>query len=275
LFAFLSLRGTLMAATVELLGAGRQLYLARTHVERVAEIVAESPEPAAPRCALRQTLCGEISGEGLAFQYPGGSPVLSDFTVAIEAGESIVIRGPSGSGKTTLLRLLAGSLEADSGRLRYDGMDARLWDRGALRRQFGIVLQSDRLFEGSVADNISGFEADADVGRIREAAELAAVWDDIEALPMAVHTPLAGADSGLSGGQAQRLLLARAIYRRPRILFLDEATSQLDHATERRVIANLGTLGVTTISVAHRSNVLAAASRFIDLENADAVAFAT
>jgi ATP-binding cassette subfamily B protein RaxB len=92
---------------------------------------------------------------------------------------------------------------------------------------------------------------------------------------MAVHTPLAGADSGLSGGQAQRLLLARAIYRRPRILFLDEATSQLDHATERRVIANLGTLGVTTISVAHRSNVLAAASRFIDLENADAVAFAT
>jgi len=275
LFAFLSLRGTLMAATVELLGAGRQLYLARTHVERVAEIVAESPEPAAPRCALRQTLCGDISGEGLAFQYPGGSPVLSDFTVAIEAGESIVIRGPSGSGKTTLLRLLAGSLEADSGRLRYDGMDARLWDRGALRRQFGIVLQSDRLFEGSVADNISGFEADADVGRIREAAELAAVWDDIEALPMAVHTPLAGADSGLSGGQAQRLLLARAIYRRPRILFLDEATSQLDHATERRVIANLGTLGVTTISVAHRSNVLAAASRFIDLENADAVAFAT
>ena len=104
---------------------------------------------------------------------------------------------------------------------------------------------------------------------------LATLEDEINELPMTVHTPLSGADGGLSGGQVQRLLLARAVYRRPCILFLDEATSQLDHATERRVIANLGTLGVTTISVAHRSNVLAAASRFIDLENADAVAFAT
>ncbi len=186
-----------------------------------------------------------------------------------------MIRGPSGCGKSTLLRLLAGSLEADGGRVCYDGMDARLWDRGALRRQFGIVLQSDRLFEGSVADNVSGFEADADVGRIREAAELAAVWGDIQGMPMAVHTPLAGADSGLSGGQAQRLLLARAIYRRPRVLFLDEATSQLDHATERRIIDNLRTLNVTTISVAHRSNVVAAAGRFIDLDNEGGVAFAT
>jgi len=135
------------------------------------------------------------------------------------------------------------------------------------------VLQSDRLFEGSVADNISCFETDADLGRLREAAELAAIWDDIQGLPMAVHTPLAGADGGLSGGQVQRLLLARAIYRQPRILFLDEATSQLDHATERRVIDNLGALNVTTISVAHRSNALAAASRFIDLDDDPAVAF--
>jgi ATP-binding cassette subfamily B protein RaxB len=275
LFAFLSLRGTLMTATVELIGAGRQLYLARNHVERVAEIVAESAEPVAPRHALRKPLCGGIACEDLAFRYPGGRTVLQSCTVVISAGESVVIRGPSGSGKTTLLRLLAGSLEAGRGRLLYDGMDARLWDRNALRRQFGIVLQSDRLFEGSVADNISGFEADADVERIREAAELAAIWDDIQDLPMAVHTPLAGADGGLSGGQAQRLLLARAVYRRPRVLFLDEATSQLDHVTERRVIDNLAALGVTTISVAHRSNVLAAANRFIDLDNGVVVAFAT
>jgi ATP-binding cassette subfamily B protein RaxB len=119
-------------------------------------------------------------------------------------------------------------------------MDARLWDRGALRRQFGIVLQSDQLFDGSVADNISGFGADVDVERLREAAELAAIWDEIQDLPMAVHTPLVGADSGLSGGQVQRLLLARAVYRQPRVLFLDEATSQLDQVTERRVIENLG-----------------------------------
>lgn len=135
------------------------------------------------------------------------------------------------------------------------------------------MLQSDRLFEGSVADNISCFEPGADVGRLRAAAELAAIWDDIQELPMTIHTPLAGASGGLSGGQAQRMLLARAIYRQPRVLFLDEATSQLDHATERRVIDNLGTLNVTIISVAHRNNALAAASRFIDLGNRQPVAF--
>lgn len=275
LFAFLSLRATLMAATVELFAAGRQLYLTRTHLERVADIVAEPPEPVARRNALRQPLRGRISCDDLAFRHPGGPQVLREFNVSIDEGESIVIRGPSGSGKTTLLRLLAGSLEPDRGRLRYDGMDARLWDRGALRRQFGIVLQSDQLFEGSVADNISGFGADVDIERLREAAELAAIWDEIQDLPMAVHTPLVGADSGLSGGQVQRLLLARAVYRQPRVLFLDEATSQLDQVTERRVIENLGTLGVTTICVAHRSNVLAAAGRFIDLDNDRAVAFAT
>jgi ATP-binding cassette subfamily B protein RaxB len=274
LFAFLSLRGTLMGASAELLAAARQLYLVRSHVDRVAEIVAESPEPDAPRHALRRRLRGGIACEAVEFRYPGGPPILTGFTADVAAGEAIVIRGPSGAGKTTLLRLLAGSLEPHRGRLSYDGMDVRLWDRGVLRRQFGIVLQSDRLFEGSVADNISGFEADADVGRLREAAELAAIWDDIVDLPMAIHTPLSGADGGLSGGQVQRLLLARAIYRRPRILFLDEATSQLDHATERRVIANLGTLGVTSISIAHRHNALAAATRFIDLDNGRVVAFA-
>jgi ATP-binding cassette subfamily B protein RaxB len=273
LFAFLGLRGTLMAASVELLAAARQLFLVRTHVDRVAEIVAEMPEPDVPRHALRRRLRGAIACQAVEFRYPGGASLLNGFSVDVEAGESIVIRGPSGAGKTTLLRLLAGSLQPDRGHLAYDGMDVRLWDRGALRRQFGIVLQSDRLFEGSVADNISGFEADADVGRLREAAELAAIWDDIVDLPMAVHTPLSGADGGLSGGQAQRLLLARALYRRPRILFLDEATSQLDHATERHVIANLGMLRVTSISIAHRSNALAAATRFIDLDNGRAVAF--
>lgn len=265
LFAFLSLRGTLMGASIELFGAARQLYLVRSHLDRVAEIVAETPEPDPPRHALRRRLRGGLSCEAIEFRYPGGPPLLRGFTVEILARESLVIRGPSGSGKTTLLRLLSCSLDADRGRIRYDGMDARLWDRTVLRRQFGIVLQSDRLFEGSVADNISGFEADADVGRLREAAQIAAIWDDIEGLPMGVHTPLSGVDGGLSGGQAQRLLLARAVYRQPRILFLDEATSQLDHATERRVIGNLAALDVTSVSIAHRSNALAAATRFVDL----------
>ena len=265
LFAFMSLRGRLTSATVEFMASARQIYLARSHLDRVAEVIAEEPERDSSLATLRQPLDGVITCTQLEFHYPGGPAVIRGFDAHIDAGESIVIRGPSGVGKSTVLRLLAGTLCADRGSLSYDGIEAELFDRDALRRQFGIVLQSDRLFEGSIADNISCFESTPDVGRIREAAQLAVIWDDVQALPMGLHTPICGASGGLSGGQVQRLLLARALYRRPRVLFLDEATSHLDHATERCVVDNLGSLGVTSISVAHRRNAVAAASRTIEL----------
>jgi len=275
LFAFMSLRGRLANATAEFVAAASQIYLARSHLDRVAEVIAEEPERDSRLATLRQPLSGTITCRQLEFHYPGGPSIIHGFNVHIEAGESIVIRGPSGVGKSTVLRLLAGTLRADRGSLNYDGIEAALWDRDALRRQFGIVLQSDSLFEGSIADNISCFESTPDVGRIRAAAQLAVIWDDLQALPMGLHTPVCGASGGLSGGQVQRLLLARALYRRPRILFLDEATSHLDHATERRVVDNLGSLGVTTISVAHRRNAVAKASRTIELHSPVSVAFDT
>lgn len=265
LFAFISLRGRLTVATADLVGAARQLYLVRSHVERVADIVAEEPEPVTNGPAMRRTLRGGISCVGLEFRYPGGPAVVVGFDACIDAGESVVILGPSGAGKSTLLRLLAATLVPDGGSLRYDGVEATLWDRGVLRQQFGVVLQADRLFEGSVADNISCFEHAPDLGRIREAAELACIWEELQSLPMTVHTPIAGASAGLSGGQVQRLLLARALYRRPAVLFLDEATSHLDHLTECCVLDNLRSLGVTLVSVAHRRNAIATASRAIQL----------
>ncbi len=265
LFAFLSLRGRLSAATAELARAVREIYLLRSHVDRVEELLREEIEVPSPDSALRQRLAGSIDCRRLVFRYPGGTLVLDNFNCAIGAGESVVICGPSGAGKSTLLRLLSGGLRPDRGSLRFDNVEAALWDVDALREQFGVVLQLDRLFQGTIADNVSCFDLTPDVGRIRDAASLAAIWEDLQALPMNIQMPIGDGGAGLSGGQVQRILLARALYRQPRILFLDEATSHLDKDTETRVLDNLRALGITMVSVAHGENALALGGRQIQI----------
>ena len=266
LFAFLSLRGRLGAATAELARAAREIYLLRSHVDRVEELLREEIEMPAPESALRQRLAGAIDCRRLTFRYPGGTTVLENFDCAVEAGESVVICGPSGAGKSTLLRLLSGGLRPDRGSVRFDDVESALWDVDALREQFGVVLQLDRLFQGTIADNVSCFDLAPDAGRIRDVAILAAVWEDLQALPMNIQTPIGDDGAGLSGGQVQRILLARALYRQPRILFLDEATSHLDKDTETRVLSNLRALGITMVSVAHGENALALSGRQIRLQ---------
>lgn len=271
LFAFMSLRGRLQAAAAELIVATRDLYLVRSHAERVCEIVAEQPLPESPPAAVRRSISGMIECAGVTFAYPGRSTVVHSFDTRIEPGESVAICGPSGAGKSTLLKLIAGLLEPGSGKILFDDIESTLWDRTVLRTQIGVVLQSDRLFEGSLADNISCFDPEPDIARVRDAARKAAVWDDIRALPMSLHSPVGGAGGGLSGGQIQRLLLARALYRAPRVLLLDEATSHLDQATEASVVANLAALDCTIISVAHRRNSIAQAGRIIRIDEAVAI----
>ena len=165
-----------------------------------------------------------------------------------------------------MLQLLSAGLQPSSGAILLDGVEMALWDLGALRRQFGIVLQQDHLLQGSIADNISCFDPAPDLGRIREAACLAAIWKDIQALPMTIYTLVSAGGAALSGGQVQRILLARALYRSPRMLFMDEATSHLDGETERQVLDNLAALEMTIISVAHRHNALARGGRVIRLD---------
>jgi ATP-binding cassette subfamily B protein RaxB len=271
LFAFMSLRGRMQGAAAELVVTTRDLYLVRSHVERVGEIVAEQALPRTPAAAVRRRLRGAVECVALSFSYPGRSVTLHRFDARIEPGESVAICGPSGTGKSTLLKLIAGLLEPDSGTILFDGIEASLWDRARLREQIAVVLQSDRLFEASLADNISGFDPEPDIGLVRDCARLAAVWNDIQAMPMSLHTPVSGAGGSLSGGQVQRILLARALYRRPRLLLLDEATSHLDQATEARVVANLAALGCTIVSVAHRRNAIAQAGRIIRIDEPVAI----
>jgi len=208
---------------------------------------------------------GALRAEHITFGYKGSETIIRGFCCDIPPGTHIAITGPSGCGKTTLLKLLAGLLPVRTGQVLVDGIELSLWQRDALRAQTSFVLQQDALFKGSVAENVSGFEAGPDLARVREAAVAADIWQDIQKLPMHVETRVDGTGGNLSGGQVQRLVLARALYRRPAILFLDEATSQLDVGSEKRVLDNIRALGITVLSVAHRPDAIAGADQVIRL----------
>ena len=265
LFAFMSLRGRFAAAALSLTNITRAFFMLRIHTDRIGDILLAEPEQLPRKDALRTDISGSIEVLNLNFEYPGGSSIIRDYNFAIERGDAIAIAGPSGAGKTTLLRLLSTQLTATSGRILFDGKDLALWNRRRLRQQFGIVMQNDRLFQGSIAENIAGFDPEPDIERVRQAAINAEIWSDIQAMPMTLYTLLGDAGSTLSGGQQQRIVLARALYRNPTILFLDEATSHLDIETERRVLDRLAASDMTIISVAHRPDVLARADRTIEL----------
>lgn len=200
------------------------------------------------------TLSGEIEIAAASFSY-GASAVLSDISWRIAPGSFVGIAGSSGSGKSTLMRLLLGLEEPRSGTVHVDGRDMASLDLRLVRRQIGAVLQHSHLFPGSIFENIRGATA-IGLARAWEAADLAGIGDEMRALPMGLHTLVGEDGAGLSGGQVQRLLLARALAAHPRIVVLDEATSALDQAAQERIVETLQRLPATRIMVAHRFGAL-------------------
>ena len=206
--------------------------------------------------------------ENVSFRYAESEPwVVKDCSFIIEPGESAAIVGPSGCGKTTLIKLMLGLLKPESGSIRIGGLDLHQAGPRNLRAIIGTVMQDDQLFAGSVADNISFFDPDHDPSRIEAAARLAAVHEEIVAMPMGYHSLIGDMGSSLSGGQKQRLILARALYRKPRLLFLDEATSHLDVTREQLVNAAIRQLDLTRIIVAHRPETINSADRVLTMAN--------
>jgi ATP-binding cassette subfamily B protein RaxB len=265
LFAFMTLRGRFGSAALGLADAARKFFVLKVHTGRLSDIALAEPVPAIPPGAVSSTVRGSLRAGKIAFRYSTGAWIVRSFCCDIAAGVNVVITGPSGCGKTTLLKLLAGHLPAQEGEIYVDGIELTLWNRNSLRRQTGFVLQSDALFQGTITENISAFESAPDLARLREAALAAEIWQDIQRLPMRLQTQVSNMGKNLSGGQVQRLVLARALYRKPAILFLDEATSHLDVGTERRVLQNIDELNITVISVAHRPDVIDRADQIISL----------
>jgi ATP-binding cassette subfamily B protein RaxB len=202
----------------------------------------------------------------LRYRYAEQEPyVLDGVDIKIEAGESVAIIGPSGGGKTTLINVLLGILPPSEGEVLIGGINVNQVGLDALRQMVGTVLQDDVLFAGSIADNISFFDPQADQQWIEQCAQLAAIHQDIATMPMAYNTLVGDMGTVLSGGQKQRVLLARALYKRPKILFLDEATSHLDIEREYLVNAAIKTLQMTRVIVAHRPETIGTADRAIML----------
>ena len=238
---------------------------------RIKPILEESTEfPAAVIEPVR--LAGSLALNRVSFRYPGqdqGTKVLDEVSLQVRSGEFVAIVGPSGSGKSTLMRLLLGFETPDSGTVTFDGRELATLDLREVRRQIGVVLQHAQLMPSDIYSNIVGFAPILGLDDAWRAARLAGLEDDIRAMPMGMHTLVGEGGGNLSSGQRQRLLIARAIVRRPKVLLLDEATSALDNVTQAIISDSLTSQlqGITRVVIAHRLDAIVKADRIYVLKD--------
>ncbi|EJL86439.1 ABC-type bacteriocin/lantibiotic exporter [Herbaspirillum sp. CF444] len=246
-----------------------EVNMLRLQGERLADIVFSEQEITAPANRLQEdgnAIAASIELIDVHFRYAEQEPlVLNGIDLKITPGESIAIVGPSGCGKSTLTNLMLGVLPLTRGEIFIGGIPLQQIGLDRLRGMVGTVMQDDVLFAGSIADNISFFDADADPYWIQQCAAMAAIDTEIAAMPMKYNTLVGDMGTVLSGGQKQRILLSRALYKKPRILFLDEATSHLDIEREQQVNTSVKMLDITRIIIAHRPETIASANRIVVL----------
>lgn len=208
-----------------------------------------------------------IEMRDVSFRYADAEPwILRGLNLCIEPGESVAIIGPSGSGKSTLIKLLVGLVGPTQGEILLQGQSLPSIGMRSYRERIGVVMQEDQLLTGSIAQNISFFDAVPNMEWLEQCARMAMIHDEISAMPMGYMTLLGDMGNSLSGGQRQRVLLARALYKRPEILFLDEATSHLDVANETKICEAVKALNITRVIVAHRPETIASAGRVFSMQ---------
>jgi ABC-type bacteriocin/lantibiotic exporter with double-glycine peptidase domain len=212
-------------------------------------------------------LSGGIEIHNISFRYTESQPnILDDFSLKIKAGQYVAIVGATGCGKSTLMRILLGFETPQKGSVYYDGKDIAALDLKSLRRNIGTVMQNSKLFSGDIYSNIVISAPRLTVDEAWEAAEMAGIAEDIRQMPMGMHTIISEGSGGISGGQRQRLAIARAIAPKPKILMFDEATSALDNITQKQISDSLEKLQCTRIVIAHRLSTIRACDRIIFLD---------
>ncbi len=265
IFAFMSYKVQFIEKGVQLVEKALDFRILELHLERLADIALSKLERGHDQVlAYMRPIEGRIELRKVFFRYAESEPfVLEDFNLLIEPGEFVTITGPSGGGKTTLIKIMLGLLEPTHGDVLIDGMPLSSVGTRAYREQIGAVMQEDQLLSGSIADNICFFDPSFDQQRMIKCAQLARIHDEIMAMPMTYNSLIGDMGSSLSGGQKQRVLLARALYRQPRMLFLDEGTAHLDVENEKCINESLTYLKMTRISVAHRPEISSGAHRIL------------
>jgi len=210
---------------------------------------------------------GDLKLNQLFYQYNQYTPyVIHNLSLHIRPGEKVVITGASGIGKTTLLKIMLGLISPSKGDILIDDIPISTLGFKKYRSFCASVMQDDTLISGSILDNIAFMDNRIDINRVYEVAKIAQIHDDIIKMPMNYETPIGDMGSALSGGQKQRILIARALYKRPKVLFLDEATSHLDIENEIKINEGLKQLNITQVSIAHREETIKMADRIIKLQ---------
>ncbi|MFA0813690.1 peptidase domain-containing ABC transporter [Microbulbifer epialgicus] len=272
LYAFMSYKTRFVESMDALIAKWIELKMLGLHLDRLSDIVftkvekIDRPDDLPMDIDQAQSLQGKIEVRNLGFQFgEAEAPAFQNVNFTIEAGETVVIVGPSGCGKTTLLKCLMGLLEPTEGEVLIDGQPLKQLTH--YRSQIAGVMQDDQLLAGTISDNIACFEPQVDFQRIVHCAHLACIHEEIMRMPMQYNTLVGDMGTSLSGGQKQRIEIARALYRAPRILFMDEATSYLDMTNESLVNDHIKNLAITRVLVAHRQETVASAEREIKIKD--------
>jgi ATP-binding cassette subfamily B protein RaxB len=269
LFAFGAYQELVAAHLKGIVGQLSAYAAARTQLEMIDDLMAAETEQYLEGTLIQPSPAGlELVLRKVSYTFSASDPlILRELDLEVRAGECVAIVGPSGSGKSTLLRILMGLSRPTQGTFRVDSVDPWTGDIRQYRRLIAAVMQDDQLLSGTIRDNIAGGDAEPDRERIQSAAERACLRDDILQMPAGFKTRVGEMGNALSAGQKQRILLARALYRNPTVLLLDEATGNLDLEAERKIVTALGGMRITRVVVTHRPEILRIADRIYELRD--------